>query len=124
MGGTLITRLQAIFYMLFYRNFILIAGIKEFKDENGSPCRRMKVLQRTDYIGDSDEVSCMGGVELCKAARKEIIGYGEDVTLTEISYKADIVEKISEQLKPKNETDLYNWNQVKKAIGEANFNML
>ena len=122
--GTLKTRLQAMYYMLFYRNFILIAGVKEFKDVDGNPCRRMKVIQRTDYIGDSDEVTCMAGVELCKATRKKQIDNGERVTLTQFNQKAEIITKLEVQLKPKNETDLYNWNQVKKAIEDSDFNML
>ena len=58
-------RLNAIWHIIFDRNFILITGINE-KITNGENSRRLKTIRRTDYGGDSDYISCLGGAEICK----------------------------------------------------------
>jgi len=59
-------RLKAIWHILFDRNFILITGIRQFIKE-GQNCRRLEVIRRTDYGGESDYLSCLGGAELSKS---------------------------------------------------------
>ena len=65
----LMQRLGAILHIIFDRNFILITGIKEFK-KDGQPYRKIKVVRRTDYGGESDYLSCLGGAEICKPKTK------------------------------------------------------
>lgn len=60
-----IQRLKAIKYILSHRNFILITKIEEFGEGDKSG-RRLTVLRRTDYGGDSDRLSCLGGAKICE----------------------------------------------------------
>lgn len=45
--------IQAIYYILKKRNFILIHGIEEF-ERDGEKGRRLAYLRRTDYDTESD----------------------------------------------------------------------
>jgi len=58
-------RLISIWHILTDRNFILITGISEFI-EDGRRGRDIKVIRRTDYGGESDYLSCLGGAEMSK----------------------------------------------------------
>lgn len=58
-------RLIAILHILFDRNFVLITGITEFI-QDGQKGRRLKIIRRTDYGGESDYLSCLGGAEMCR----------------------------------------------------------
>jgi len=61
----LFLRLIAAWRVLTIRNFILIFGITEFI-KDGKMARRLNVLRRTDYVGDSDRLSCMGAAKMCE----------------------------------------------------------
>lgn len=58
-------RLIAIWHIFFDRNFVLITGITEFI-QDGQKGRRLKTIRRTDYGGESDYLSCLGGAEMCR----------------------------------------------------------
>lgn len=58
-------RFLAIWFILTRRNFILIYGIEEFI-ENSEKGRKLHLLRRTDYGGDSDQLSCIGASKMCK----------------------------------------------------------
>ena len=58
-------RLIAILHILFDRNFVLITGITEFI-RDGQKGRILKTIRRTDYGGESDYLSCLGGAEMCR----------------------------------------------------------
>jgi hypothetical protein len=102
----------------------MIARIKELKDEQGSTNRILKVIQRTDYSGESDEISCMAAAEMCKATRMKIIKDSESILITSIDYAPLVLGKIEEQLKPNSETDIFNWNQIRRAINDSKFDIL
>lgn len=120
----LLERLNAIYHILRYRNYILITGIKEFVDYNNKEARRMKVLQRTDYKGDSDEVTCMAAVELCKATRIKELKKNSGVVVENMDFKPEIIERIKNILNPSGETAVFNWNQIKRAINDSDLNIL
>ena len=63
-------RLISIWHILTDRNFVLITGITEF-EKDGQKGRRLKTIRRTDYGGDSDYLSCLGGAEICKPKTEE-----------------------------------------------------
>lgn len=66
-------RIKAIWYIIKFRNFILIPVIKGV-DPNGQKTTTVKPIFRTDHDGDGDKVTLLASIRSCEKSNAKLYG--------------------------------------------------
>lgn len=100
------------------RDYIVIQDTKSFINENGNLSKGVSVICNNNDKDIMPEEKCLIAAKICKLAN-EMKESGEENKSIFLDDNESLILKLEEQLKPKYETDTYNWNQIKRAITDS-----